>query len=204
MKWGSRAHLPVLSWGIRWDQVKGGPGRSGLMISLMTPLSLGISLLCRQEVCLLAAPELKSHSFYHWTGTGVFLPWVKELRLAPPSIGAHPWTRHVYLQARGGSCHVSFCCCLLREKDGLICQEKVAVLFRLNLRDALRSLGKYRLTPAFVFQNSTTLLCNSASGDPWVWVSASPLGNIFMGQADILVQSTSLLRIKWNKASKRN
>lgn len=45
--------------------------------------------------------------------------------------------------ARGGSCRVSFCSCLLREKDGLICQEKVAVLFRLNLRDALRSLGKY-------------------------------------------------------------
>lgn len=192
MKWECSAHFPVLSWGVRWDQVNVGPGRSGLCSSLMMPLSLGVSLLCRQQVWLLAAPELKSHSFYHWTGIGGFLPWVKELRLAPSWVGAHPWTRQMYLQARGGSCHVSFCSCLLCEKDGLICQEKVVVLFRLNLRDALRSLGKYRQTPAFVFQNSTALLCNSASGNPCVWVSASPLGNIFLGKAHILVPSTSL------------
>lgn len=205
MKWENSAHLPVLLWGLKWDQVNERARAFSSYSSLMTLLSLDTSFLCRQEVCLLPAPELKSHSFYRWKGTGgFFLPWVKELRLAPAWIVAHPWTRQVYLRARGGSCRVSFCCCLFREKESLICQEKVAVLFRLNLRDALKSLGEDRPLP-LCFKIVLHRCVIRLLGTPGFEFQLHPLVTFLWDRQIFLFHPPHfLLRIRWSKAAKRN
>ena len=205
MKWENGTHLPVLLWGLKWDQVN---GRARAFSSC--PLSDDIAIF-RHQLSLQAGSVLASSSRAEIsqllpleTGWCLFLPWVKELRLAPTWIGAHPWTRQLYLWAKGGSCHVSFCCCLLGEKDGLICQEKVAVLFRLNLRAALKSPGGDRPLPLY-FKIVLHCCVSLPLGTPGFEFQLHPLLTFLWDRQIFLFHPPHfLLRIRWSKPTKCN